>query len=184
MLNAYASMEPDSQQYLWLQSELASVDRRITPWVLVTIHVPMYNTFAIHRHDLQHVAMKEHFEPLFVNYTVNVVFTGHVHAYQRTHSVAFDQVVKTGPMHITVGAGGRECKAKFHDLEPESWLATRDATTFGYGRFQVFNATHAEWKWHHLSQAHRYNTIQSQDDIELPPLEHDRLIVNNQYHLQ
>ena len=49
---AYSDMSPGSTQHTWLENELASIDRERTPWVLLTIHVPLYNTFALHHHDL------------------------------------------------------------------------------------------------------------------------------------
>lgn len=34
-------IEPGSRQHLWLDADLAAVDRSITPWVIVTAHRPM-----------------------------------------------------------------------------------------------------------------------------------------------
>ena len=107
VVSAYSNMDPGSTQYTWLVEQLEAVDRTITPWVLLTIHVPIYNTFALHKHDLQIVAAREHLEPLLVKYNVNVVFTGHIHAYLRTANVAMEELVETGPIHITIGAGGK-----------------------------------------------------------------------------
>jgi acid phosphatase type 7 len=186
VVNAYSDMSPESTQYIWFENELASVDRAQTPWVLFTIHVPFYNTFALHHHDPQIFAAREHLEPLLVKYSVNVVFNGHIHAYQRTHNVAFNETVPTGPMHITIGAGGRDCDAPFQNEEPESWIATRDASMYGYGRFSISNETHAEWKWVPLSQSdqHKYNEVKGHDEIHLPMLDHDRVIIKNQYHVR
>lgn len=148
VVSAYSSMEPKSPQYQWLVAELKSVDRKNTPWLLVTIHVPIYNTFNAHHRDLQILAAQTHLEPLWVKYAVNVIFSGHIHAYQRTKTVAFGKVVPTGPMHVTVGASGRQCcLTSFKSDTPESWIASRDATHFGYGQFAIYNQTHAEWQW-------------------------------------
>jgi predicted phosphodiesterase len=146
-LNAYSSMEPNSSQYQWLVEELQSVDRSETPWLIVTLHVPLYNAFNVHHHDPQILAAKEHLEPLFVQYKVNMVVSGHIHAYQRTKNVAFGEVNTTGPMYVVVGAGGRQCKASFMSEKPEPWIATRDATRYGYGTLEMFNSTHAQWLW-------------------------------------
>jgi hypothetical protein len=140
-------MEPGSTQYQWLLEELKSVDREQTPWLLVTIHVPIYNTFDAHRHDAQIIAAKEHLESLFVEYKVNLVINGHIHAYQRTKTVADETVTPTGPMHVIVGAGGRQCKGSFMSEEPEPWIAVRDATSYGYGTLELYNKTHARWEW-------------------------------------
>jgi 3',5'-cyclic AMP phosphodiesterase CpdA len=128
MLSAYTSMEPDSLQYKWLAEELESVDRSITPWLLVTIHTPFYNTFDLHRKDKHALQGKEHFEPLFVRHKVNLIFSGHIHTYQRTANVAFGEVVPDGPIYITIGAGGHDCKGPFFSEEPEPWVKVRDNT--------------------------------------------------------
>ena len=51
MLNPYTRMDPDSRQYQWLIQALEQVDRTVTPWLLVSIHVPLYNTFNDHHRD-------------------------------------------------------------------------------------------------------------------------------------
>jgi hypothetical protein len=151
IVSAYSAMEPESAQYQWLVKELGSVDRAVTPWVLLTIHTPLYNTFNKHKHDPQIIAAKEHLEPLLVKYHVNVVFSGHIHAYQRTGNVALGKLHHKGPMHITIGAGGRQCDAAYNNETPEEWIEKRDASYFGYGRLSIFNCTHAEWRWIPLS---------------------------------
>jgi acid phosphatase type 7 len=158
---AYSDMAPGSTQHDWLVQEFESIDRKRTPWVLVTIHVPLYNTFSLHHHDPQIFAAREHIEPLLIKYNVNLLLNGHIHAYQRTKNVAGNVTTPTGPVHITIGAGGRNADAPFQNEEPETWLARRDAAMYGYGRIKIFNATHAEWKWVPLSQAddHDFNLV-------------------------
>jgi len=184
IVNAYADMSPGSTQYEWLENELASIDREKTPWVLLTMHPPIYNTFSLHHHDPQIFAAKEHLEPLFVNYHVNLVLTGHIHAYQRTDYIAFGNLTETGPMHITIGAGGRKADAPFTNKEPEEWLKVRDASMYGYGRLTIENATHAEWRWIPIapSELHDYNQVKGEDDLHLPPLDHDKKLIENQYY--
>ena len=183
VVSAYSAMEPGSQQHDWLVSEFETVDRTVTPWVIVTIHVPLYNTFALHKHDLQIIAAREHLEPLLVRYQVNLVLTGHIHAYQRTHNVALGNLTKTGPIHITVGAGGRKCDAPYKAEDQEPWLIKRDASYYGYGRLDIHNHTHAYWKWIPLSPSdkHDYNFVKNHEDVHLPQLEHDELMIENQY---
>lgn len=183
MLNAYSSMEPKSPQYNWIVDELNSVDRSTTPWVNVVIHVPLYNSFVLHRHDVQIAQARKHLEPLFVEHSVNMVFTGHIHAYQRTNKVAFGDVNPRGPMYVTVGAGGRKCEAPFLNKEPEPWVAVRDATWFGYGMFRVMNATHAEWEWVHSGHNDDRMVNQlghSEETLPAGP-DTDKLVVRNNY---
>ena len=182
-LNAYAAMEPNSTQYQWLLQELKSVDRSQTPWLIVTIHVPVYNAFHIHHHDKQIIAAKANLEALFVEYKVNLVVAGHVHAYQRTKNVAFGKEDPAGPVYVIVGAGGRQCKADFEQEEPEPWLAVRDATRYGYGTLEIFNKTHAQWEWL-LSGISEYQDVNivHRTNITLPPLKHsDSVMLENQF---
>ena len=186
VVNAYSDMSPGSTQYEWLKEELASIDRERTPWVLLTMHPPIYNTFALHHHDPQIFAAREHLEPLMIEHHVNIIFTGHIHAYQRTDYVAFNATIPTGPMHITIGAGGRACAAPFTNKEPEQWLMKRDATMYGYGRFVIENATFAEWQWIPISPSEKqdYNQVRGKDELHLPSLDHDKVMVENQYHVR
>jgi hypothetical protein len=62
----------------WLQSDLAKVDRSKTPWLLVALHAPWYNTNSAHQGDGE--AMRAALEPMLIAAKADVVFTGHVHA--------------------------------------------------------------------------------------------------------
>ena len=42
MLGSYVEYGTDSEQFAWLQQDLASVDRHRTPWVVVGMHAPWY----------------------------------------------------------------------------------------------------------------------------------------------
>mmetsp|Transcript_49342 Transcript_49342/g.56919 ORF Transcript_49342/g.56919 Transcript_49342/m.56919 type:complete len:694 (+) Transcript_49342:93-2174(+) len=184
VVNAYSDLSPGSTQYEWIKEELASIDRKRTPWILLTLHPPIYNTFSLHHKDPQIFAARDHIEPLMVEHHVNIVLTGHIHAYQRTDYVAFNATTPTGPMHITVGAGGRKCDAPFTSKEPEKWLMKRDASMYGYGRLVIENITHAEWRWIPIapSELHDYNQVKG-EEAHLPSLDHDKVSIENQYHI-
>lgn len=186
MINAYTSMEPNSTQHRWIIQELKSVDRTVTPWVLAVLHVPLYNTFDLHHHDLQMIAAKQHLEPIFVQHGVNLVFTGHLHAYLRTAAVVMEEVVATGPIHITVGAGGRNCEAPFQSEVPEPWVGVRDATYYGYGMFRIKNRTTAVWDWIHTGDTDKnrtYNEVGHSDQTLPRGPPRDRVVIQNQFFL-
>jgi hypothetical protein len=185
MLSSYSSMEPDSLQNKWLVETLESVDREETPWLVVVLHTPLYSTFALHLKDPQIFAAIEHLEPLFIEHTVNLVFTGHIHAYLRTHPVRTGQLHKKGPIHITVGAGGRKCEAAFRNSTAEEFVAVRDATKYGYGLLHIHNRTTAEWDWVHTGHEEErdYNQLyKSEEQLPAGP-SHDRVFLSNQYYL-
>jgi len=183
MISSYSSVEPDSMQYRWMESELKNVDRSVTPWVLAVMHVPIYNAFAIHQHDTQVEAAKQQLEPLFVKYSVNVVFSGHVHAYLRTCPVAFGQVDPKGPLYITVGDSGEGVKGPFKNIEPEPWVELRDGSMFGYGAFRIENSTTAIWNWTATGQGRYHNRAWGYHQALPPGPESDSAIVQNQYFL-
>ena len=182
-LNSYSAMDPGSKQYEWLVKELDQVNRKQTPWLLVTYHVPIYNTFEVHQHDEQMFKMREHIEPLMVKHKVNLVFNGHIHAYQRSKPVASGKVTATGPIHIVMGAGGRAAKAAFLHEEPEDWVEVRDATIYGYGLLEICNKTHARWDWVHTGQQGDHNIV-FKEDVELPPGGVDHTYFYNQYFIE
>ena len=47
-LNSYAALKKGSTQQQWLWQDLQSVDRTKTPWVIVMMHVPLYNSNEKH----------------------------------------------------------------------------------------------------------------------------------------
>lgn len=187
MLNVYASMDPGSLQYMWFEDELkaANDNRGEAPWVVVVMHTPIYNTFALHLHDVQIFAARSHLEPLMVDYRVNLVFSGHIHAYQRTHPVRHNETDPRGPMHITVGAGGRQCNAPFKTASAEDWVAVRDATFYGYGMLRIHNDTIAEWDWVHsgYTDDRDYNEVKGSSEHLPGGPGRDHIYLENQFFL-
>ena len=157
-LNSYAYIAPGSHQYQWLQQELedASANRLITPWILVMVHVPLYNTFAAHQNEDTTLQMLEFVEQLFLQHKVNFVMSGHAHGYSRSTNVAYGTLDATAPIYITVGEGGnREQHTRsYQNEQPEEWIAKRDITEYGFGTLEFFNSTWAQWKW-----------IRNEDDV-------------------
>lgn len=69
-------------QWTWLKEELKRVDREKTPWLIVLMHVPLYNSNEAHY--MEGESMRAVFESWFIHYKVDVIFAGHVHAYERS----------------------------------------------------------------------------------------------------
>jgi len=67
---------------MWLKEELKRVDREKTPWLIVLMHIPIYNSNEAHY--MEGESMRAIFERWFIHYKVDVVFAGHVHAYERS----------------------------------------------------------------------------------------------------
>jgi predicted phosphodiesterase len=129
VLNSYADFEPGSRQYNWLVGELEhKVDRSITPWLVIMMHCPMYNTFSFHQADPQLTNARRFLEPLFLQYRVNFVLSGHLHAYMRSKPVFNETLDRRGPVHLIIGMGGRQANVPYKNDSAEHWVAMRDHT--------------------------------------------------------
>jgi hypothetical protein len=67
----------DKQQLAWLEKELAASG---SEWKIPFFHHPMYSSGGRHGSD---ETLREQLEPLFLKYSVDVVFAGHDHFYER-----------------------------------------------------------------------------------------------------
>ena len=83
MLGSYTDFDFESPQYKWLEADLRKVDRKVTPWTVVLIHAPWYNSNTAHQGDKESDDMKKSMEVLLFLARVDIVFAGHVDAYER-----------------------------------------------------------------------------------------------------
>lgn len=97
------------QQLDFLKADLASVDRTVTPWVIVGGHRPWYSTGGS---DNLCTACQSAFEPVLYQYGVDLGVFGHVHNSQRFAPVNNSVVDPAGlndpksPMYIVAGGAG------------------------------------------------------------------------------
>ncbi|KAI3791983.1 hypothetical protein L2E82_05851 [Cichorium intybus] len=148
MLGSYTDFGPESNQYKWLECDLKKVDRKQTPWLFAVVHAPWYNSNSAHQGEKESTRMRDSMEALLYNARVDIVFAGHVHAYERFARVYKQEADKCGPVHITIGDGGnREGLAtKYNDPQPK--ISVFREASFGHGQLRVVNASHAQWIWH------------------------------------
>ncbi|KAL8018626.1 hypothetical protein Plhal710r2_c018g0076761 [Plasmopara halstedii] len=147
VLTPYVDSTPTSLQYKWVQKELSRVDRSVTPWLIVIMHGPWYNSNTAHQGIEPHTIMKKHMEDILYHHKVDVVVAGHVHAYERSHSVYKENVVQDGPIYIVLGdAGNREGLAPMYFDPQPKWSAFRQAN-YGFLLLNVANRTHAHMQW-------------------------------------
>ncbi|KAA3486834.1 purple acid phosphatase 18 [Gossypium australe] len=146
MLGSYTDYDDLSDQYSWLKADLSKVDRKKTPWLVVLFHVPWYN--SNHAHQGEGDGMMAAMEPLLYAAGVDLVFAGHVHAYERSKRVNKGKSDPCGTVHITIGDGGnREGLAQKYIHPTPEWSMFREAS-FGHGELKIVNSTHAFWSWH------------------------------------
>lgn len=146
MLGSYAEFSKSSAQYKWLEADLAKVDRTKTPWIFVLLHAPWYNTNTAHKGEGE--SMRKAMEKLLFRARVDVVFAGHVHAYERFTRVYNNAENQCGPVYVTIGDGGNREGLALKFKNPPSPLSLFREASFGHGRLRVLNETHANWSWH------------------------------------
>ncbi|KAJ6408109.1 hypothetical protein OIU84_011420 [Salix udensis] len=176
VLSSYSPFVKYTPQWEWLREELKRVDREKTPWLIVLVHIPIYNSNEAH--FMEGESMRAVFEKWFVRYKVDVVFAGHVHAYERSYRVSnihynvssgdrYPAADESAPVYITVGDGGNQegLAGRFRDPQPQ-YSAFREAS-YGHSTLEIKNRTHAIYHWNR------------NDDGKKVPI--DAFVLHNQY---
>lgn len=104
MLGAYVDYNQTGAQYAWLKEDLSKVDRAVTPWLVATMHPPWYNSYSSHYQEFE--CMRQEMEELLYQHRVDVIFAGHVHAYERMNRIYNYTLDPCGAVYITIGDGG------------------------------------------------------------------------------
>ena len=104
VLQAYYPYAPGTPQYAFAVNDLKNVNRAVTPWLFVMHHAPLYTTYEKHYKDAE--CFKSIYETLYLNYGVDFVLSGHVHAYERSHPLYQYKINQCGPVYLSVGDGG------------------------------------------------------------------------------
>ncbi|CAL0310134.1 unnamed protein product [Lupinus luteus] len=157
VLSSYSAYGKYTPQYQWLQAELAKVDRTRTPWLIVLVHAPWYNSYNYHY--MEGETMRVQFESWFVNYKVDLVLSGHVHAYERTERISnikYNIVDgscrpvrdESAPVYITIGDGGNVEGAADNLIMPQPDYSAYREPSFGHAIFEIKNRTHAFYSWY------------------------------------
>ncbi|XP_030492644.2 probable inactive purple acid phosphatase 27 [Cannabis sativa] len=136
----------NSEQYLWMKKDMASINRAKTPWLIFMGHRPMYTSstglFSVDTDFAKEV------EPLLLANKVDLVLFGHVHNYERTCSVyknsclampnkdqsgvdTYDHNNYSAPVHAVIGMAGFSLDKFPNDVK--SW-SLRRISEFGYLR--------------------------------------------------
>ncbi|KAI5068227.1 hypothetical protein GOP47_0016572 [Adiantum capillus-veneris] len=157
ILSSYSAYGKYTPQYRWLERELANVDRTRTPWLIVLMHSPWYNSNGYHY--MEGESMRVQFEAWFTSAKVDIVFAGHVHAYERSYrvsNIAYNIVNgnclpvrnESSPLYVTIGDGGNAegLAAEFTEPQP-AYSAYREAS-YGHAMLEIKNKTHAFYYWH------------------------------------
>mmetsp|Transcript_13572 Transcript_13572/g.22119 ORF Transcript_13572/g.22119 Transcript_13572/m.22119 type:complete len:201 (+) Transcript_13572:1079-1681(+) len=148
MLSSEHNMTFGSSQYVWLEKDLAAVNRTITPWLVVEMHRPMYNSRLNWMDLMVSAGMQNEIEDLLYTYHVDLVISGHYHSYFRSCDGLYShKCANGGPTYITVGTGGAPLDGNTTLLIPNHYTEFFDKEHFGVGRASVFNATSMHWEF-------------------------------------
>lgn len=129
-----------SQQHVWLLQDLKAVERSVTPWVILELHRPLYESEIDPRDTLMGIELRKRIEYLLHDYQVDLVLAGHYHSYLRSCQGLYEGKCNNGgPVHITVGAAG--ARLRHGILYPNKWTDKFIKGTYGYGRITIANAT-------------------------------------------
>ncbi|RLL94785.1 hypothetical protein CFD26_104873 [Aspergillus turcosus] len=136
----------NGQQVVWLEADLAAVDRTVTPWASTNQHDS--SPKDIFSDCTNCTACGNAFESLMVKYNVDVVWAGHVYYYERDTPIANGVPDPkglnnlTGPWYLTSGAAGNvEGHSKPKSPLP-SFVEYVNATSFGWSKWNFHNSSH------------------------------------------
>ena len=93
-LNTNINYQEESPQYIWLENDLQASSS--ATWIFAFLHHPPYSSDTHHGSDL---SVRNALCPLFEHYGVDIVFYGHVHAYERIIPI-------NGTTYVLTGGGG------------------------------------------------------------------------------
>jgi Calcineurin-like phosphoesterase/Iron/zinc purple acid phosphatase-like protein C len=141
-LSSDQSMQPGSAQWTWLNATLATINRSQTPWVAVSLHRPLYaDTPESGNVDVANSLINA-IEPLLFAYSVDAVFTGHLHGYTRSCAAAKGKCAPAGvlaPVHVMTGNGGFKAPLYAYQTTP-AWEVAR-SYNYGYSRATITATT-------------------------------------------
>lgn len=143
MLDTEMNSTIGSPQYDFVALDLKRVDRTMTPWIIVSMHRPMYLPTTYWK-DINNAArLVSDWEGLFMDHNVDIVFSGHEHSYARScplfNSTCCDKN-KTCPVYIMAGTAGSGFTNDYPSVIPSIYLA---ATQFAnsYVRWMATSRT-------------------------------------------
>jgi len=119
-LSTETDYDDDSEQYQFAVADLEKYSKEpFIDWIIVLYHRHMYGSGALE----PETDFREIYHPLFDKYKVDIALQGHLHVYERTYPITFNDddddepivqdnnptnIYKNpkGPIFVTVGTGG------------------------------------------------------------------------------
>lgn len=145
----------DVEQLKWLREELSKSKER---WKICFFHHPLYSSGGRHGPELP---LREQLEPLFIQYGVDVVLTGHEHFYERIKP-------QNGIVYFISGGAGKLRKGN---------IRKSDITAAGFDRdrhFMLLEITGDRMYFQAISRAGLTVDSGSVSDREIQPTDSSR----------
>ncbi len=118
---------PLTAQNDWIENQLSNTD---ADWKIVVTHFPPYN-FSSPYYNIQ-----REWIPLFDKYQVDLVLSGHIHYYMRSHPMKAGEVV-AAPEKGSVYVISVAQPARDRDIGQESYAAMRESKGHQYLHIQI-----------------------------------------------
>lgn len=134
-----------TKQYQWLERDMRSVDRSVTPWLIFVGHRPMYTSEMYPKDHKVANHIQEGLEDLLYKYNVDLALWGHYHSYERTCRVYRNQCSPKGTRHIVIGSAGIDLQDSIPQYDVE-WSEHLELN-YGYGRVTVANRSALLWEF-------------------------------------
>ncbi|MCB0283086.1 MAG: metallophosphoesterase [Calditrichaeota bacterium] len=109
MLDSNHDLNPGSEQYDWLEKELAASK---AVWKFAVHHHPVYSSDENDYGDTNFEASLRgdpsvsSLKTLYERYNVDIVFAGHIHQYERTWPLRDEMIQDDGVRYVVVGGSG------------------------------------------------------------------------------
>lgn len=110
------------EQKIWLEQELIKAKESPYQWIIVMFHHPVY---PVHT-QRTYTDLQEQWAPLFDKYGVDLVLTGHDHAYMRTDKIFNHKPVDNnaaGTVYVIINSSEKHFPAKYL---PQTKVAVKD----------------------------------------------------------
>jgi hypothetical protein len=136
-----------SEQWNFLTNDLKSVDRSVTPWLVMAGHRPMYVDSNFTNDQYVATLLRQNLEDAMYAAKVDLALWGHHHSYQRMCQIYQGACVTTpdqtgyyAPYHMVIGMAGMWLSSASVPSTPPSWLSYI-ALEYGFTRIRTTSKT-------------------------------------------
>ena len=141
----------DSEQMEFLENDLKEANNNSDiKWKIVLIHKPMiYKDYYVKNDPslTNGITLAEGLQPVLDAYGVDMIISGHVHLYERSFPLKFNNVLTSyekttyvnpeGAIHVIVGTAGAD---KHHNQYPqtfEDWAVVKNPDVYGFFNLRI-----------------------------------------------